>query len=296
MNPPPYSTLDVEVEGGRLHAGRWGSGDEVIIAAHGITATHRSFRGVAEALGDDVTLLAPDLRGRGRSRGITGPFSMAAHADDIVALLDHVGAERATIVGHSMGGFVAVLAAHRHPERVQRLVLVDGGLPLDLGPLADQPVDTILAAVIGPALERLRLTFPSVDAYLDFWRRHPALSNDWNPWIEDAYTYDLQGEPPELRPGVSEAAVLADAQSEMLDGGVARAVEELRHPAVLLRAPAGLMGEPPGLYADDWIARWLQLVPSVRDVLVPDVNHYTILFSERGAAAVAAVVREELGL
>ena len=133
---PRYDSFAVEVDGGTLHVGRWGTGRPVVVAAHGITGTHRAFRALAEQLGEEVTLLAPDLRGRGHSNRVGGPFSMAAHADDLVAVLDHVGVQRATIVGHSMGGFVAVVTAHRHPERVERLVLVDGGLPPELGPLA----------------------------------------------------------------------------------------------------------------------------------------------------------------
>jgi lipase len=294
---PAYESFAVEVDGGTLHVGRWGSGrPPVVVAAHGVTATHRAFRALAEQLGEEVTLLAPDLRGRGRSNRVTGPFSMAAHADDLVAVLDHAGVQRATVVGHSMGGFVAVVAAHRHPQRVERLVLVDGGLPLDLGPLAGRPVDQIVAAVIGPALQRLRMTFPSTAAYLDFWRRHPALAGDWNHYCEDAYTYDLEGEGTELRSGVREAAVLADADSQLLSDDIPAALRALRHPAVLLRAPAGMLGAEPGLYPDAWLADWEGRLAGLRTALVEGVNHYTILLTERGASAVARQVREELGL
>ena len=63
----PYSSFDVPVAGGSLHVGRWGEGDKVLVAAHGITGNHRSWQGVARALGPDVSLVAPDLRGRGLS-------------------------------------------------------------------------------------------------------------------------------------------------------------------------------------------------------------------------------------
>lgn len=295
-SPPRYDTFAVEVDGGSLHVGRWGTGRPVVVAAHGITATHRSFRALAEQLGEAVTLLAPDLRGRGRSNRVVGPFSMAAHADDLVAVLDHAGLQRATIVGHSMGGFVAVVTAHRHPERVARLVLVDGGVPLDLGPLAGQPVDQIVAAVIGPSLQRLRMSFPSTAAYLDYWRQHPALARDWSHYCEDVYTYDLEGEGSALRSGVRETAVLADADSQLLQDDLPAALRALRHPAVLLRAPAGMLGAAPGLYADAWLASWQRQVAGLRSVLVADVNHYTLLLTERGARAVARQVREELGL
>jgi lipase len=295
VTEPAYSTFDVDVEGGRLCVGRWGTGAAVIVAVHGITATHRSFGLLAHLLGEQITVLAPDLRGRGRSNGISGPFSMATHAEDLVAVLDHVGLQRATLVGHSMGAFVSVITAHRHPERVERLVLVDGGLPLDLGTLAGQPINTIVEAIIGPALVRLRLTFESVDAYLEYWRQHPAFATDWNSWVEDAFAYDLEGEPPSLRSGVSEAAVLADAGTQLVGDDIASALDELRHPAVLLRAPAGIMGEPPGLYAEERLALWLRQLPTLRQMLIPDVNHYTILLSERGATAVAGIVAEQLG-
>jgi pimeloyl-ACP methyl ester carboxylesterase len=226
---PRYDAFAVEVAGGTLHVGRWGTGRApVVVAAHGVTATHRSFRALAEQLGDQVTVLAPDLRGRGRSNGVTGPFSMAA--------------------------------------------------------------------VIGPALQRLRMTFPSTAAYLDYWRQHPALAGDWNAYCEDAYTYDLEGEEPALRSGVREAAVLADADSQLLRDDIPAALRALRHPALLLRAPAGMLGAQPGLYPDAWLAGWQGRVAGLRSVLVPDVNHYTILLTERGARAVARQVREELGL
>lgn len=124
-----YATLDVPVAAGALHVGQWGAGPMVVLAAHGITATHRSMSAVADQLGDGVRLLAPDLRGRGGSNGVGPPFSMETHADDFVAVLDHVGTERALLLGHSMGAFAAVVAAHRHPDRVSGLVLVDGGVP-----------------------------------------------------------------------------------------------------------------------------------------------------------------------
>ena len=91
------------------------------------TATHLGWLEVAQRL-PDVILLAPDLRGRGRSAHLPGPYGLATHVADLVALLDAVGCER-VVVGHSMGGFVAVTLAALHPDRVSRLVLVDGGLP-----------------------------------------------------------------------------------------------------------------------------------------------------------------------
>ncbi|MDQ6615378.1 MAG: alpha/beta hydrolase [Actinomycetota bacterium] len=290
----PYAALAVPVRGGVLHVGRWGKGESVVLAAHGTTATHRSLRLVAEQLGEGITILAPDLRGRGRSNAVAGPFSMTAHADDLVAVLDHVGAERALVLGHSMGGFVAAIMAHRHPDRVSGLVLVDGGLPLDLGPLAGRPVEEIVAAVIGPAIERLSMTFPSNGAYFDYWRAHPALGDDWNAHMEDAFAYDLEGEPPVLRSGVRQAAVLADSETQLVGDDIPRALDALRHPAVLVRARRGMLGREPPLYADDWTAQWQRRLGGLRSVVVPDVNHYTVMFTYRGAKAVSEIIHREM--
>lgn len=283
-------TFDVPVAGGALAVGRWGAGGEVVLAAHGITGNHLHFGALADRLAPGRTLVAPDLRGRGRSSGVGGPFSMTAHADDLVAVLDFLGVEKATVIGHSMGAFAAVVCADLHPGRVRSLVLVDGGLPLELGPIAELPTDQLLTALIGPALDRLHRTFESVSAYLDYWRRHPALADDWNSHIENAVVYDLGGRPPTLRSTVRADAVLADAQSESDRDEFTGALSRLSVPVTLLRAERGILNQTPPLYPDSAVAPWLAAMPALRSVAVPAVNHYTILLTERGAAAVSAAV------
>ena len=287
-----YETFEVATPDGRLTVGRWGQGEHVVLAAHGVTGTHAQFHALAEHLGDGHTLVAPDLRGRGGSNAITGPYGMPAHADDLARVLDQLGVEQATVLGHSMGGFVAVVTADRHSARVRRLVLVDGGLPPDLGPIASLPIEEAVAAVIGPSLQRLRMTFASVEDYFGFWRAHPALARDWSGYVERYLAYDLVGEPPALRSGVREEAVFADTDSDLRGGEVERALANLRQPATFVRAPRGVLDQEQGLYAEDVVRTWQARLPQLRDVLVPDVNHFTILLSARGAAAVADIVRE----
>lgn len=289
-----YERLDVPVDGGTLAVGRWGRGGPVVLGQHGITGNHRSFLALAERLGEQVTVLAPDMRGRGASGDVDGPYSMAAHADDGARILDHVGAGEALVVGHSMGGFSAVVMADRHPDRISRLVLLDGGVPLDLPEaLLAMPVEDVTRAVIGPALDRLALTFESVEAHRDLWRAHPAMAGAWSRYTEDYFDYDLVGEPPELRSSVSAAAVLADAESELKADDIPVALERLRHPALLVRAEHGLTGDAP-LYEEGYAQRWAEEKETVRVTTVAGVNHYTLLLSEPGAAAVAGIVRDEL--
>jgi pimeloyl-ACP methyl ester carboxylesterase len=124
------SRLDVAVAGGALRVGLYGEGEPAVLGLHGVTANHLCWAPVARALGDGVRLVAPNLRGRAGSGSLPAPYGMAAHADDALAVLDAAGIDRAVVVGHSMGGFVALVLAHRHPDRIGALVLVDGGLPM----------------------------------------------------------------------------------------------------------------------------------------------------------------------
>ncbi|MEO7572484.1 MAG: alpha/beta hydrolase [Acidimicrobiales bacterium] len=284
----PYSSFDVPVTGGPLHVGRWGDGDQIVVAAHGITGNHRSWQGVARALGPDVSLVAPDLRGRGDSTKLPGPFGMRAHADDLVAVLDHLGLNHAVLAGHSMGAYVATTAATVHPSRWSSVVLVDGGIGLPLP--RDVDPDAMLAGVLGPALARLEMTFASRADYHDFWRAHPALT-DAGAWTDDTEAWldhDLVGTEPDLHSSAVLDAVCFDGRELLVDKTVRQAFDGLAQPTVLLRAPRGLLNEVPPLLPDELIdplrSRW----PIQMEMLVDDTNHYSILLSKRGARVVAA--------
>ena len=149
--------LNVAVDGGDLRVLLWGTGKRVAVAVHGITASGMSWQAVARHMPPDWTLAAPDLRGRGHSRDLPGPYGLDRHARDVVAVLRHFGG-RPVLAGHSMGAYVALLARDAHPELVRRLVLVDGGLPLPVPEGID--LDAALDATLGPAIARLGQTFP----------------------------------------------------------------------------------------------------------------------------------------
>lgn len=291
-----YDVVKVPVDGGELTVGRWGSGPRTVVAAHGVTANHTSFHPLADALGDGFTLLAPDLRGRAGSRDVGPPFGMAAHADDVAAVVRSLaGGAPVTLLGHSMGGFVAAVAAARHPGLVSSVVLVDGGLPLDLGPAAALPIEDLLKAVLGPAIERLGMTFESVEAYLDHWRPHPALADDWSPYVERYLEADLVDDGGALRPSTRKEAVIADTESDLHEGVVEQSLKELRQPVVHLRAPRGLLNQEPPLYPEASLEPWRSVVPQLETGLVEDCNHYTILLAENGARQVAETVRRLAG-
>ncbi|WP_279580907.1 alpha/beta fold hydrolase [Fodinicola feengrottensis] len=136
----PYRRVEVPVNGGFLTVGIWGVGEPATLLVHGITGSHLAWSLVAERVAGDGngmgtgTVIGLDLRGRGGSGEVSGPYGMAQHADDCAAVLASLGAANVVVAGHSMGGFVAVVLADRHPDRVRRLVLVDGGPPAPVPP------------------------------------------------------------------------------------------------------------------------------------------------------------------
>lgn len=286
-----YALHTVPVRGGDLSVGVWGDDDaaQSVLLVHGVTASHQSWPLVAEAL-EGVRVIAPDLRGRGLSNTLPGPYGMPQHADDLAAVLDHFGVDRIVVVGHSMGAFVSVVFAHRHPTRVAELILVDGGLPLTV-PEGMEPA-AFTKAVLGPAAERLSMTFASRDAYVQYWRQHPAFS-EWTPTIAQYVDYDLQGEAPDLHPATSFEAVAQDSAELSGSDSVLSALTHLEHPTTFLRAPRGLQNADP-LYEVGDVAAWTARVPGIVAVETDDVNHYTIVMGEHGAAQVLSVIRDAL--
>jgi pimeloyl-ACP methyl ester carboxylesterase len=284
----PYTTFEVPVAGGELHVASWGEGPKVVVAAHGVTGNHRSWQAVARALGPEVTLVAPDLRGRGRSAALPGPFGMRVHADDLLAVLDHLEVDRAVLAGHSMGAYLATVAATRDPKRWSSLVLVDGGISLPLPDGVDP--DDIVRGVLGPALARLEVTFETRESYLDFWRAHPALADPgvWNDDVVAWLDHDLGGEAPELRSSASLEAVHCDSRELLVDREIRRATMDLTQPTVLLRAERGLLNQTPPLLPDELIDPMRTRWPIRLEMLLANTNHYSILLSNRGAKTVAA--------
>ncbi len=273
--------VDVPVAGGLLRVATWPGTGVPVLAIHGITSSSRSWPFLAQEL--DRPVVAPDLRGRGRSNRLPGPVGLVAHADDCAAVLRAVTDEPVVVVGHSMGAFVATVLAARDPGLVRALVLVDGGLPFP-------PVDAAATlAGLQPIKDRLQASYTR-EGYRDWFRGHPAFAHDWSPEVEEYADYDLPDDPG--RPSADPDAVEAD-QLDLLDSAVfADAVEHPLHPRVFLHAPRGFADDPPGLYPQATVDAFEERWPDLDVRPVPDVNHYTIVLSRRGASAVAAAVRD----
>src|SRR5256885_2464903 len=107
-----------------------------IVLVHGLAGSSTTWREVMPALAKRHLVIAPDLLGHGESAKPRGDYSLGAHASGIRDLLVALGVERATFVGHSLGGGVAMQLAYQFPQRCERLVLVaSGGRGQEVSPL-----------------------------------------------------------------------------------------------------------------------------------------------------------------
>lgn len=288
MTGSPFTAY---VRGGELHGYRFGPDDDgapTILAIHGVTASSRAFLEVAGQL-SGYRILAPDLRGRARSRELPPPYGLRQHAEDLATLMETYDMRSPVVVGHSMGAFAAVALADI--ADVSGLVLVDGGFPLVLPDGMALP--ELLQAALGPALARLDQEFAGIEDYLAFWREHPAMTELWGPAVEDYLRYDLVGEPPRLRPSARREAVLVDSGDQFGPDWYLDALRGLRMPVSALRAPRGLLNAEP-LYPPGRMEEFRADIPQLAVVEVPDVNHYSIVMAEPGARQVADVIRSLL--
>ncbi len=113
----------INVNGIRLTYERLGTGTPMVLL-HGYPLDHHLWDDVVPLLSDTFDLIVPDLRGFGGSSTVESFYTMEDFAGDIAALLDHLGIQKAAIVGHSMGGYIALAFARLYPARVTGLGLV----------------------------------------------------------------------------------------------------------------------------------------------------------------------------
>jgi lipase len=279
----------VDVGDGELAVTEFGPPDApAVLAIHGVTSSSRAWLAFARHL-PEVRLVAPDLRGRGRSRDLPPSTGLRHHALDLGRLIDAFDLDSIPVVGHSMGAFVAVALTDHRPDAVASLLLVDGGYPLQRpAGLTDED----LATALGPIAARLARAFPTRESYQDFWREHPAFLGAFTSDIAEYADYDLVGEPPHLRTASTIEAISADSIDLYGPEWYLAALARLGIPAPMLRAPRGLLDEPGGLYPE--LPERPLLAPTMRVTDVDDVNHYTILMTDPGAGIVADALRPTL--
>src|SRR3989440_11095289 len=157
-----------------------------VVLVHGLALSSATWRSVMPALAERFTVVAPDLLGRGKSGKPRGDYSLGAYASGIRDLLVALDVERATFVGHSLGGGVAMQLGYQFPERCERLVLVaSGGLGKEVNALlraVSLPgAEYVLPVILAPWL---RLRAEAVGAWFRRlgWKPGPTLDEVWRSY------------------------------------------------------------------------------------------------------------------
>jgi pimeloyl-ACP methyl ester carboxylesterase len=270
--------FDLQLPSGRLHAARFGSmTGPLVLCVPGLSSNLRAYDFIAERIaGDQLQVVALDLRGRGKSDvTAAGTYGWPAHARDVLAAADALGADRFRLIGHSMGGYVAMAAAEQQPDRLEQVVLID---------IAGQPDPSSLGP-IGVSVNRLGTVYPSTEFYVEAVRKL-GLIDPWSEYWDRYFRYELEPADGGVRSRSNKDAVLEDSAY-----GAAQDPYPLwaglTMPVLLVYARREIMPGMGHLVSDADRERFAREVPSatVADV---DANHYTVATSDATVAAIGS--------
>lgn len=272
----------VETNGIKLHYVAHPGDGPAVVLVHGLTANCRAFDVVAGHLAPRLRVIAPDMRGRGASDKPDAGYAMGDHAADVLGLLDALGLERVVMGGHSFGGLLSLYMAARHPERVERVLMLDAAI---------SAASERTRELIRPALARLERDYPSFEAYLDLLREAPYYHGwTWDPAVEGYYAADVAtAENGRVRPRARPAQIAAAA-----DGVIAEPWREhlarVACPVLMVHAdgPYGPPGAPP-IVSRAQAEETRALLADCVYVHVPG-NHMTMLYGEGARATADAIL------
>jgi pimeloyl-ACP methyl ester carboxylesterase len=256
------------VNGLSLYYEEHGSGEPLVLLHGGISAGEM-FGAILPALAAERRVITVDLQGHGGTADVDRPLLPETMADDIAALIRHLGLERADVMGYSLGGIVALRTAIQHPQVVRRLVLVSVGFRRDGShPEVVQNMDQFspeLAPVLqqSPLYERYARLAPRVEDW-------PVLIAKTAELLHAAYDWTAEVE--RLQPPTM--LVFADADSV--------------RPAHIVEFYALLGG---GLRDANWDG---SLRPTARLAILPGTTHYDVYASPALAPAVVPFLDAEL--
>ena len=267
---PEPKMIKAKGDGIKIQLAVWEGNGKQILCIHGITANCRFWDCLASALAPHHRVLAMDLRGRGLSDKPPTGYSIEHHCKDISALMNDQGLERPVLMGHSLGAFISLVFAAQYPQRVNRLILVDGG-----GKLSETQMAKVFAG-IKPSLDRLGQVFPSLEAYFSQMKQAPYLQ-PWNFYMETYFRYEIEKVEGGVRSRVHPKHIEEEAQNlGKVDSRQFYA--NVTSPTLILRATKGMLAEDDLLLPEDVADRMVREIPNAKRVDVKGTNHYSILF------------------
>ena len=240
-----------------------------ILCLHGLTANCRCWDVIAAGLTPAHSITAVDFRGRGLSDKPPTGYSWQHHVQDMFYVLEDIGLNRTVLMGHSLGAYVSMAFAAKYPDRVEKLILIDGG-----GELPQAHWDRV-DFVIKPSLDRLGQIFSSFEAYVENLKKAPILQ-PWSQAIEDYFRYESE----EADDGVRSRIHPDHIREEMRNTRKETPSEfypEITCPVLLLRATNGILSEEDLVVPEYAAEMMMKEIANVRRVDIQETNHYSIL-------------------
>jgi pimeloyl-ACP methyl ester carboxylesterase len=241
-----------------------------ILCLHGLTANCRCWDVIAASLTPVHSITAVDFRGRGLSDKPPTGYSWQHHVRDIFCVLEDLGLNRTVLMGHSLGAYVSMAFAAEYPDRVEKLILLDGGAEVS------QAHWDRVDLVIKPSLDRLGQVFPSFEAYLENMKKAPILQ-PWSQAIEDYFRYETE----DVDGGVRSRSHPEHIREEIRNIRKMTPSEyyaKITCPVLLVRATDGIISEEDLVVPEDAADRMIKEIPNLRRVDIQGTNHYSILF------------------
>lgn len=258
-----------------MQLAQWGSGEECLLCVHGMTANCRCWDRLAPALSGRHRVLGVDLRGRGLTDKPASGYSLEHHVKDLHELLGHLGLKRVTLLGHSLGAYISVVFSSLYPDKVAKLILLDGG-----GQLSQKRWDSI-ERVIKPSLERLEQTFASFEAYTEPLKKAP-LFQPWTAFHDQYFKHDVKRIDQGVRSRINPLHIRQEID-DIRNKNFAGYYRDIACDVLILRATRGFLGDEDLLLPVDVVTDMLNAIPGSRDVPVEGVNHFSILFDQHAA-------------
>lgn len=273
--------FDLHLSSGRLRvARRRGGPGPLVLCLPGLSANLRSFDLIATRLagvGFDVVVM--DLRGRGRSVAtLPGTYGWPSHAADAAEVANQLGAQSFSVVGWSMGAFVAVQLAATTPSVLDKVVLID----------ACAATSEAANALIQTAVDRLGIVYPSVEQYLALVQGLGTIV-PWRPLWEGYFAYELE---------TVEGGVRSRTSRQAVDEDFAYAISHDPRPlwtgltmaTLLVRAAHPIVPGGPFIVSQADRDEFARSVPAAELVEV-DANHYGVMAHPSTAGAIAAFLQ-----
>jgi pimeloyl-ACP methyl ester carboxylesterase len=257
-------------DGVKIQLARWKGKRENILCIHGLTANSRCWDRIVSELVPEFRVLAIDLRGRGLSdKPLTG-YSIEQHVRDIHCLLEDQKLERVTLMGHSLGAYISLAFAARHPDRVKKMILMDAG-----GHLSQSRWDKVHVA-IKPSVDRLGQIFTSYEDFTALLKQAPFLQ-PWTRFLDTYFRYEIE----EVNGGVRSRTPVESIREEISNirsFDAARLYPRISCPVLILRATDGILSKDDMVLTEDAAERMVSEIADTRRVDVTNTNHYSILF------------------